>query len=104
MIARRRRRRGTQPYYGTGWMAPPPKYSTHQDYQLNQQNAGSYSGNPPPAYGQTPHQPQYSGTTTYNPNDGYYGGPQYPDVQSPPNAYQPTNVYPPPPAVPGQTK
>jgi len=106
LIARRRRRRGTKPMYGTGWMAPPPKYGAHQnDYQLNS-NAQGYNnqswgganyGNAPPSYGQTqPHQPQYTGTT-FNSNEGYYGNSQYPNagVQSPPNAYQPEgHVYP----------
>lgn len=85
--------------YGTGWMAPPPKYGAHQnDYQLNSNTQGAGQawgganyGNPPPAYGQNaPHQPQYTGTT-YNSNEGYYGH----NVQSPPNAYQPDgHVYP----------
>ncbi|KAF4123459.1 Chitin synthesis regulation, resistance to Congo red [Geosmithia morbida] len=80
--ARRRRRRGNQPYYGTGWMAPPPKYGNHgSDYQMNPQTgagAGASAGTyppppqPPPAYGpQYGHgqpQPQYQ----YQ----YYGQPQ----------------------------
>lgn len=98
LIARRRRRRGNKPMYGTGWMAPPPKYGAHQnDTQLNsnvqgQQGwGGANYGNAPPAYGQAaPHQPQYTGTT-YNSNEGYYGNNPYPNtgVQSPPIAYQP---------------
>lgn len=103
-MARRRRKRGHRPYYGTGWMAPPPKYGAHQnDYSLNQNQQQQYSGqnyqNPPPAYGQQyPQQPQYTGTT-FNPNDGYYG--QNSGVQSPPVSYQPDNMYPPPPGPPG---
>lgn len=91
--------------YGTGWMAPPPKYGAHQnDYQLNsnvqganQTWGGANYGSSPPAYGQNaPHQPQYTGTT-FNAHEGYYGNSQYPNanVQSPPNAYQPDgHVYP----------
>jgi hypothetical protein len=105
-LARRRRKRGTKPVYGTGWMAPPPKYGAHQnDHQLNNaeqgwgQNQGQWAQPPPPAYGQ-PHPPQNSGTA-YAPNDGYYGNQNYPqqnDLQSPPNAYQPENhAYPPAP-------
>ena len=111
-MARRRRRRGAQPYYGTGWMAPGPKYGDSNQngyqngYQMNQ--GGGWAGaqnyqNPPPAYGQSPNQQPYTGTA-YDPNQGYYAPQQGQDtgVQSPPHAYQPeSNVYPPPPAVPG---
>jgi hypothetical protein len=94
--ARRRRKRGLTPMYGTGWMANgkngggnPPQGYNNEMYPQN-----GYQG--PPAYGQTP---QYTGTT-FNPNDGYYGnqqgGPQYPQ-----NAYQPPeNVYSPSPGPP----
>ncbi|KAL5614572.1 hypothetical protein BROUX41_004675 [Berkeleyomyces rouxiae] len=52
--SRRRRRHGLQPRYGTGWMAPLPKYSQqpppgHQQFQSTPQN-GYYA---PPAYGQS---------------------------------------------------
>ncbi|KFH47214.1 hypothetical protein ACRE_018420 [Hapsidospora chrysogenum ATCC 11550] len=104
LVARRRRRRGTKPYYGTGWMAPPPKYGAHQtDIPLNQPG-GNWAGgnnyqNAPPNY--TPaHQGQYTGTTFSSPNNDnadYYS----PQQQYPPNTYQPDNLYPPPPAAPG---
>lgn len=119
-MARRRRKRGHQPFYGTGWMAPPPKYGSHQnDYNMgnNQQqqqggqqdhvyhhNSGWGAQNfqsPPPAYGNYQQNPQYTGTT-FNPHDGYYG--QNSGVQSPPASYQPDNVYPPPPGPPGTVK
>lgn len=60
--SRRRRRHGIRPVYGTGWMAPPPKYpgGPHQNYP------------PPPAYNAPPQQPVYTGTS-FNTADGYYG-------------------------------
>lgn len=109
-LARRRRKRGVSPYYGTGWMAPNAgKFGAgggHNSYPMNNQQSGYYAGgggggatyNPPPAYGAN--EPQYTGTT-FNPQDGYYGNQQYNSgLQSPPNAYQPDNVYPPAPAPP----
>ncbi|KAL8419860.1 hypothetical protein RB594_002859 [Gaeumannomyces avenae] len=76
--ARRRRRQGMPPMYGTGWMGgkyqgPPPAQN------------GYYP--PPPQYSAQPMPGQYTGTT-FNPNDGYYGG-QTQGVQPPPNAYVP---------------
>lgn len=121
-LARRRRRRGAQPLYGTGWMAPggktggqgaemnnyqsgynPQGYNPqgydqqgvyNQGYDQQQQQQQPHGGftNPPPAYGQQQQHPQYTGTT-FNPNDGYYGGDQSQQqqqygVQPPQNAYQ----------------
>ncbi|PFH55514.1 hypothetical protein XA68_18128 [Ophiocordyceps unilateralis] len=106
-IARRRRRRGAQPMYGTGWMAPNGKYGG-QDGNYNgqpQQGYGQpgFAPPPPPAYGQ-PQYPQPTGTTgtNFHPNDGYYGdaSQQY-GVQHPPTAYQPNSgPYSPPPGPP----
>ncbi|KAH7328819.1 chitin synthesis regulation, resistance to congo red-domain-containing protein [Stachybotrys elegans] len=109
ITARRRRRRGLQPYYGTGWMATGQKYdSNNNGYPMNNyqqggyqptypQQQGAYGGgwtNPPPAYGQP--QQQYTGTP-YNPNEGgYFGNEQQTGVQQPPNSYQPQQVYSPP--------
>lgn len=82
-------------------MAPPGKLGVPGDnYGMNtyQQSAGQ-TYNPPPAYGQSQHQPQYMGTTGEAAE--YYGNQQYqPGLMSPPNAYQRDNVYPPGP--PGQ--
>ncbi len=76
--ARRRRRRGLSPRYGTGWMGG--KYS----YNANPNNGGYNPGgyNPggaaaaPPQYSQNPQNnpqnPQYTGNT-FNSNEGYYG-------------------------------
>lgn len=108
-IARRRRRRGVQPFYGTGWMAPAggkwgPNQNSHQmhgynsGYNANYQQPNAYGANyqPPPAYGQQ--QPQYTGTT-FNPNDGYYGQ-QNSGVQPPQGTYQRDDPYGPPPNPP----
>lgn len=91
-LARRRRRRGAKPMYGTGWMVPAGKYNGGQVAQeMNSYQPGynqGYAPPPPPPvppeYGQ-PQQQQYTGTTgtTFSPNNGYYGG-----VQQPPSAYQ----------------
>lgn len=116
ITARRRRRRGATPYYGTGWMAAGSKYGGHQNnahtgYNMNnyqptypQHNApGGYQNhnqgwsNPPPAYGQQ--QPQYTGST-FNPNDGYYGNGQTSGVQQPPTTYQRDGAFSPPPGPP----
>lgn len=103
--SRRRRKRGLQPMYGTGWMAPGNKFG--QQGQQGQQWGGGYQYGAPPAYGQPaygqpaytqpPAQNQYTGTTTYNQNDGYYGG-QSNDVplQQPQHTYQRDQVYAPP--------
>lgn len=123
--ARRRRKKGHKPMYGTGWMAPQggkwgvgnqnnaTQMNTYgQGYNQggynqggynqgwNQQqpgyNAGAYQQ--PPAYGQQ-QQPQYTGTT-FNPNDGYYGNQGgYP--QQPGNTYQrDAGAFEPPPGPP----
>ncbi|KAF6817688.1 hypothetical protein CMUS01_04656 [Colletotrichum musicola] len=110
MSSRRRRKRGMNPYYGTGWLSNNQKYHPQQGtYAYNQQYNGQQAGyagygqqggyqNPPPAYGQQ--QPQYTGTT-FNPNDGYYGGHngghnEGIQLQQPQNAYQRDGTYSPP--------
>ncbi|KXJ95836.1 chitin synthesis regulation, resistance to congo red-domain-containing protein [Microdochium bolleyi] len=71
--SRRRRKRGVQPMYGTGWMANNNgQYGQHQ-----QNNPGAYHA-PPPAYGAQqgqayPMQNQDTGAT-FRTADGYYGG------------------------------
>ncbi|TDZ23752.1 Protein RCR2 [Colletotrichum orbiculare MAFF 240422] len=103
LSSRRRRKRGMTPFYGTGWMTNNQKFHTQQQgtYAHNQQyngQQGGYSGyqNPPPAYGQQQQTPQYTGTT-FNPNDGYYGGHNEGiHLQQPQNAYARDNTYSPP--------
>ncbi|WYZ34702.1 hypothetical protein EsH8_I_000978 [Colletotrichum jinshuiense] len=108
MNSRRRRKRGVQPFYGTGWMSNNNNkhnqgtYAYNQPYNGQQQGYGGYPPQPqgayqapPPAYGQAQQQPQYTGTT-FNPNDGYYGGHNEGiHLQQPQNAYQ-RDVYTPP--------
>lgn len=94
--SRRRKNRGLAPRYGTGWMAPGPKYP-------QQNNPGGY-GPPPPQYTAGPPQDQYPPPPNpygqqYNNNQGYYSG-QQEGLQPPQNAYYPQqgrdNVYEPP--------
>lgn len=115
-VARRRRRRGVRPMYGTGWMAPQSgKWGNTNQHQMNDynqnysnyqayppQNNGfqpqeAYGGYPapppPPAYGQH-QQPQYTGTT-FNTSDGYYATGAA-GVQPPQGVYQRDEVYGPP--------
>lgn len=117
-VARRRRRRGAAPLYGTGWMAPAGKQGEHnvqemhnyqqgynpQSYQQGYYGQSSYNGypNPPPAYGQQQQQqPQHTGQT-FTPSEGYYGDSPQPQpqqqygVQPPPSSYQPDATYSPP--------
>ncbi|KAM5351731.1 hypothetical protein ACJ41O_004454 [Fusarium nematophilum] len=108
LTARRRRRRGVQPVYGTGWMAGGKPWGGQNNHQMhnygntqpqgynqdyNQQQYGYGPPPPPPAYGQQ--QPQYTGTT-FNSNDGYYGQGQYSGVQPPQGTYQRDDPYTPP--------
>jgi len=84
--ARRRRRRGLEPFTGTAWMAgPPPPYQQYQP--------------PPPQY--------YSGPPQGPPPDSYYGArPQRENIelgQSPP-IREPQNVYYQPPPGPPPNK
>jgi len=106
--SRRRRRRGLQPMYGTGWMANKPQqgqYGNTQNYYPNQPyNNGPHA--PAPPYSPGPIGNQQTGNT-FNSNDGYYGAPhgQYGgeqpgfELQQPQNSYQPprgvggSNVY-----------
>jgi len=71
--SRRRRKRGVQPMYGTGWMANG-QYGHHQ-----QNNPNAYHP-PPPAYGAQqgqayPMENQNTGAT-FRTADGYYGAGQ----------------------------
>ena len=98
ITARRRRKAGRQPFYGTGWAARPGA------------NAQPYSNNtyqqPPPQYSAQPQPGQY-----YGANQGYYGNNNaYPygqangvELQQPPQAHQARageDTYAPPPGPP----
>jgi len=83
--ARRRRRQGQSPYYGTGWAARPFEgYHAQPYYNNNQQYA------PPP--------PQYTPDVPAG-HQGYYGQQTGIELQPPPNAFAPGrsgDVYEPP--------
>ena len=63
LTARRRRKAGRQPFYGTGWAARPG-------------NNNAYGQNTTAPYYNNQHNPAppYSAATTNNNNGGYYGG------------------------------
>lgn len=62
LTARRRRKAGRKPFYGTGWAARPGLYNNQNN---NQYNAQPYYANQPA--------PPYDAATNNN-NNGYYGG------------------------------
>lgn len=95
--SRRRRKRGLNPMYGTGWMAPNSKYGG--PHPPNQQWASGYGNNapPPPPYGGPPQQ-QYGGSPYGQPPPQNADFGQTEGVQQPPNAYH--GVYSPPPGPP----
>lgn len=104
---RRRRRRGAQPLYGTGWIpgSKPPQHNNNGGYYSNQPYNGGAAAAPPysPPIGN-----QQTGNT-FNSNDGYYGQNQYGqhnynpyggqqngiELQPPQNVYQPPHGPPP---------
>lgn len=92
--ARRRRKRGMSPMYGTGWIpagGPKNNYQNHGGYYNNQ----PYNGAPAPPYsGPSNGIPSQQTGTTFNSNDGYYGNhnnsygqQQGVELQPPQNAY-----------------
>ncbi|KAK3356259.1 chitin synthesis regulation, resistance to congo red-domain-containing protein [Neurospora tetraspora] len=76
--SRRRRVQGTQPMYGTGWMAPaPPPYAPPQ-----------YSAQPPPGSQGGYYAPNMNGQKQPDLNGGYYGNQQEGvQLQQPASAY-----------------
>lgn len=99
ITSRRRRRRGMQPMYGTGWMASKPpvgqQYGNANNYYSNEPYHG---GAQAPPYS-PPVNNQHTGNT-FNSNDGYYGQQSGIELQTPQSAYQPQRggdpVYDPP--------
>ncbi|PSR99366.1 hypothetical protein BD289DRAFT_471618 [Coniella lustricola] len=102
VVNRRRRRRGLQPRYGTGWMmhgpgsgrSSAPQYNQGGWYgQNNTNNPNSkYSGAAPPPPQYTPSAvPAQTTGQTFNSNEGYYGQ-HNGDVplQQPTGSYYPT--------------
>ncbi|KAF2134456.1 hypothetical protein P153DRAFT_391797 [Dothidotthia symphoricarpi CBS 119687] len=92
LTARKRRKAGHQPYYGTGWAARPPAYGETQGTQPYYNNNNNTQGNAAPPY---------SATTS---NQGYYGNQPQSNVelQQPQQTYGGAgqNMYAPPPGPP----
>ncbi|KAL5118424.1 hypothetical protein ACEQ8H_003600 [Pleosporales sp. CAS-2024a] len=84
LTARRRRKAGRQPFYGTGWAARPINGNTAQPYYAN--NANNYNA-PAPPYSPQP-----------NSNNGYYGQQTGVELQQPQPSYG--GQYAPPPGPP----
>lgn len=97
--ARRRRRLGRQPMYGTGWTGRTPW--GHGAAQYNPQYQQQQSYQPPPTYNAAQNAGGY-----YGENQGYFGGRQTDvEMQPPPNTYRGgENVYQPPAGPPGAKK
>ena len=76
ITARRRRRAGRQPFYGTGWAARPGNYNAQPYYN----NGGNYT-QPPPQYSA---QPQNS---YYGQNQGYHNNGNDISLQPPQPTY-----------------
>jgi hypothetical protein len=97
---RRRRRRGLNPMYGTGWLPySAPKYNNNGGVQPQNEQQPYYNNQPynggaaPPYQGQTgPIGYQQTGNT-FSSNEGYYGhenaGHGGIELQHPQSAYQP---------------
>jgi len=101
--ARRRRRVGRQPFYGTGWAGRTPwghgQATYNPNYQTQQQGPNYNQQQVPPVYS-----PSAGGY--YGQNQGYFGGRQTEvEMQPPSNAYRGgDNVYQAPPGPPPAKK
>ncbi|KAI9739850.1 MAG: hypothetical protein M1818_004906 [Claussenomyces sp. TS43310] len=110
---RRRRRRGLQPRYGTGWLAGKTPEGHNGPSYTGYNNAGFNGGynqpnyNPAPPYSPPPVNQQSTGNT-FNSNEGYYGQQNGIELQQPQNAYAPPRggdpVYAPPQGPPPKAK
>jgi len=89
--ARRRRRAGQQPFYGTGWASRTGHGQAVYNPNVQSQQAPNYGQtSAPPAYGQ-----QQGGF--YGGNQGYFGGRETDtEMQPPQNVYRNDNQYVPP--------
>ena len=97
LTARRRRKAGRQPFYGTGWAARPGQggATNAQPYYNN-----NYNQQPAPPYSTEPNNSGYYGGG--GANQGYYNNQQQNGVelQSPQPAYGGQGGYQPPPGPP----
>jgi len=94
LFSRRRRRRGMAPMYGTGWMGgnwankPPAGQQYGGGPGAYYSNEPYHGGAAAPPY--SPPVPNQATGTTFNSNDGYYGGGQNAyELQQPQSSYQP---------------
>jgi hypothetical protein len=85
ITARRRRKAGAKPFYGTGWAARPGQYNA-QPYYNNNNNQDAYAP-PPPQYTPNPNQQSQYGPQ-YGANQGYYGQQNGVELQPPQQAYR----------------
>lgn len=99
LSARRRRRAGRQPFYGTGWAGRTPwghgQAQYNPNYQTQQQPNYNQGPQAPPNYSQ-------NAGGYYGQNQGYFGGRQTDvEMQPPSNTYRGgEDVYQPPPGPP----
>jgi hypothetical protein len=97
--ARRRRRAGRQPFYGTGWAGRAPPGHGQAQYNPSYQQTQQAQTQAPPTYGQTEPHGGYYGNGE---NQAYFGGRQNDvEMQPPQNAYRGGDSgYQPPPGPP----
>ena len=96
ITARRRRKAGRTPFYGTGWAARPGNSNT-QPYNNNNNN-NNYNNAPAPPYSApTNNNNGYYGNGA---NQSYYGQQNGVELQSPQPAYGGNQQYVPPPGPP----
>lgn len=97
MNARRRRKRGVSPRYGTGWLGGKYGGGNNQQTYYNNQQPGYGQAAPP--Y-EAPNQEYQNTGNTFNSNEGYYGQQSGVELQQPQHSYQPQRggeaVYAPP--------
>jgi hypothetical protein len=91
ITARRRRKAGRTPFYGTGWAARPGNNGAQPYYNNN------HNGAPAPPYSAANNNNGYYANGA---NQGYYGQQNGVELQSPQPTYGGNNQYAPPPGPP----
>lgn len=84
MNARKRRRQGVMPMYGTGWLAGKTPEG-HNGPSYTGYNNNNTTTTAPPQYS-APQNPQYTGQN-FNSNEGYYGQQNGIELQQPSATY-----------------